>query len=269
MASSDATNIEAKLTKIRTQEGTVKYILNGKKWWSTGAMDPRCKVSLVLAKMDYSHESVKEKSSTSSDEENPRRKHGAHTVVAVPMDKIKMVRALTVFGYDDAPHGHAEVAMENIELDESNLVLGEGKGFEIAQSRLGPGRIHHCMRAVGLASRCYELMLVRSLERKTFGKLLCEHGGCQEMIADSKSNLDAARLLTLSCAAAIDEHGPNKARDKIASIKVSVPELAHGVIDNAVQVSTRYRYRYTYRLDPLQCTPLSVHHSPYRTDHGE
>ena len=152
------------------------------------------------------------------------------------MDKVKMVRALTVFGYDDAPHGHAEVALENIQLDASNLVLGEGKGFVIAQSRLGPGRIHHCMRAVGLASRCYELMLVRSIERKTFGQRLCEHGGCQEKIADSKSDLDAARLLTLSCAAAIDEFGANKARDKIASIKVSVPQLAHRVIDNAVQV---------------------------------
>lgn len=177
VASSDATNIETKLTKIISPAGEIKYVLNGKKWWSTGAMDPRCKVALVLARMDYSHSSLGNKSRDNLLSDNHHNQsHGAHTVVLVPMDKVKMVRPLTVFGYDDAPHGHAEVAMENIVLSESCLVLGEGKGFLIAQSRLGPGRIHHCMRAVGLAQRCYELMLERSLTRKTFGKLLCEHG---------------------------------------------------------------------------------------------
>ena len=175
VASSDATNIKTKLTKVvKTQKNGIKngqYILNGKKWWSTGAMDPRCKVALILARMDYSHPSV---SSSKADQDTSQ--HGAHTVVAVPIEKVKMVRPLTVFGYDDAPHGHAEVALENIVLEESCLILGEGMGFQIAQSRLGPGRIHHCMRAVGLATRCYELMLERSLSRKTFGKLLCEHG---------------------------------------------------------------------------------------------
>mmetsp|Transcript_19864 Transcript_19864/g.19107 ORF Transcript_19864/g.19107 Transcript_19864/m.19107 type:complete len:461 (-) Transcript_19864:37-1419(-) len=235
VASSDATNIETKLTKIinHKDNGSISYILNGKKWWSTGAMDPRCKVALVLAKMDYSHPSCTKSSNHTN---NSKGRHGIHTVVVVPMEKIKMVRALTVFGHDDAPHGHAEVAMENIILDSSSLILGEGRGFEIAQSRLGPGRIHHCMRAVGMAARCYELMLERSMQRQTFGKLLYEHGGCQEMIADSASDLEAARLLTLDCAAAIDEFGAHQARDKIASIKFAVPELTSRVVDRAVQV---------------------------------
>jgi len=180
VASSDATNIETRLTKKIVHvngKNTVRYVLNGKKWWSTGAMDPRCKVALVLAKMDYSSVSDAD-ADADADGANDAGAgaHGSHTVVLVPMEKVKMVRALTVFGYDDAPHGHAEVKLDNIELDESCLVLGEGRGFEIAQSRLGPGRIHHCMRAVGLAARCYELMIERSMTRKTFGKRLCEHG---------------------------------------------------------------------------------------------
>ena len=158
-------------------------------------------------------------------------------MVIVPIEKVKLIRPLTVFGYDDAPHGHAEVSLPNITLPPTALILGEGRGFEIAQSRLGPGRIHHCMRAVGLAARCYELMLERTLVRKTFGKFLWEHGGCQEMISDSACDLEAARLLTLSCAAAIDEVGANGARDKIAGIKVAVPELTCRVADRAVQVS--------------------------------
>jgi acyl-CoA dehydrogenase len=220
VASSDATNIETSLLKVK-EGGKIIYILNGKKWWSTGAMDPRTKVALVLTKMN---------SQISKDT------HSSHTVVIVPMENIILVRPLTVFGYDDAPHGHAEVLMDNIHLDESCLILGEGRGFEIAQSRLGPGRIHHCMRAVGLAARCYELMIQRSLERETFGKKLCQHGGCQEMIADSKADLESARLLTLSCASAIDSYGPHKARDLIAMIKYAVPHLAIRVIDRAVQI---------------------------------
>ena len=253
VASSDATNIETKLTKkiVHTSTGnSVKYFLNGKKWWSTGAMDPRCKVALVLAKMEYS-----------SGEGTSQSAHGAHTVVLVPMEKVKMVRALTVMGYDDAPHGHAEVALENIELDESCLVLGEGKGYQIAQSRLGPGRIHHCMRAVGMAARCYELMLERSMARKTFGKYLCEHGGCQEMIADSRADLECARLLTLSCASAIDNMGAKHARDQISMIKFSVPELAYRVIDRALQVSSSfllatytYHFLQTFKYTIILCT---------------
>lgn len=228
VASSDATNIQTTLTRIETN-GNIQYILNGRKWWSTGAMDPRCKVALVLARMDYSQCRV---------DTSKKRRHGAHTVVLVDMADpgVQMVRPLTVFGYDDAPHGHAEVSLSQIRLQPSDVIIGEGSGFQVAQSRLGPGRIHHCMRSIGLAARCHELMLERSLTRTTFGKLLCEHGGCQELIADSVSDLEAARLLTLSCAAAMDRHGARSVRDKIASIKVAVPELTGRVVDRAVQI---------------------------------
>eukprot|EP00593_Proboscia_inermis_P009962 CAMPEP_0171325136 /NCGR_PEP_ID=MMETSP0816-20121228/116618_1 /TAXON_ID=420281 /ORGANISM="Proboscia inermis, Strain CCAP1064/1" /LENGTH=448 /DNA_ID=CAMNT_0011824235 /DNA_START=347 /DNA_END=1693 /DNA_ORIENTATION=+ len=230
VASSDATNIETTLTKVVSSSGNVHYVLNGKKWWSTGAMDPRCKVALVLAKMDHGKVGV---SNT-----NPSSKHGAHTVVIIPMDApgVKLVRPLTVFGYDDAPHGHAEVQLTNVVCGPDTLILGEGKGFEIAQSRLGPGRIHHCMRAVGLASRCYDLMILRSMSRTTFGKPLYQHGGCQEMIADSATDIQTSRLLTLSCAASIDQRGPRGARDQIAMIKVAVPEMTLRVVDRAIQV---------------------------------
>ena len=238
VASSDATNIETRLTRVVGSKGEVRYTLSGRKWWSTGAMDPRCRVALVLARMDYSHPSCGGESSGGGGGESNSDMHGAHTVVLVPMDTpgVRLVRPLHVFGYDDAPHGHAEVELTNVQLGADDLVLGEGRGFEIAQSRLGPGRIHHCMRAVGLAARCYELMLRRVVSRQTFGRYLAEHGGCQEMIADSASDLEAARLLTLSCAAAIDERGAKGARDKIACIKVAVPELASRVVDRAVQV---------------------------------
>mmetsp|Transcript_42847 Transcript_42847/g.43397 ORF Transcript_42847/g.43397 Transcript_42847/m.43397 type:complete len:321 (-) Transcript_42847:305-1267(-) len=230
VASSDATNIETTLTKVVSSSGNVHYVLNGKKWWSTGAMDPRCKVALVLAKMDHGKVGV---SNT-----DPSSKHGAHTVVIIPMDApgVKLVRPLTVFGYDDAPHGHAEVQLTNVVCGPDTLILGEGKGFEIAQSRLGPGRIHHCMRAVGLASRCYDLMILRSMSRTTFGKPLYQHGGCQEMIADSATDIQTSRLLTLSCAASIDQRGPRGARDQIAMIKVAVPEMTLRVVDRAIQV---------------------------------
>jgi len=155
VASSDATNIETSLLKINSPPNNTKYYLNGTKWWSTGAMDPRCKVTIVLAKMDYSHPSCQHSSTSTThlpNSSNSKKHHSAHTMVIVPIDSpgLKMERPLTVFGYDDAPHGHAQVALQNIELDSSCLILGEGKGFTIAQSRLGPGRIHHCMRAVGL-----------------------------------------------------------------------------------------------------------------------
>lgn len=147
-----------------------------------------------------------------------------------------MVRPLTVFGYDDAPHGHAEVQLSRVSVSMDSIILGEGKGFKIAQARLGPGRIHHCMRAVGLASRCYELMVDRTMQRKTFGKILWQHGGCQEMIAESAAELEMARLMTLACAAAIDEVGAVNARDKIGMIKYAVPNLACSIVDRAVQV---------------------------------
>mmetsp|Transcript_42838 Transcript_42838/g.89842 ORF Transcript_42838/g.89842 Transcript_42838/m.89842 type:complete len:458 (-) Transcript_42838:448-1821(-) len=240
VASSDPWNLETKLTKIIEGDGRVKYVLNGKKWWSTGAMDPRCKVALVVTKMDYSHPSCRASSREAGkgSSQSSSKRGGNQTVVIVPMPHpgVKCVRPLTVFGYDDAPHGHAEVWLENVELDESAVVLGEGRGFEISQSRLGPGRIHHCMRAVGLAARCYELMLERTFQRQTFGKYLHEHGSCRELIADSKSDLEAARLLTLACAEDIDTLGARGARDKIALIKVTVPELTSRVVDRAVQI---------------------------------
>lgn len=226
VASSDATNLETKLTKV-TNGSRVEYILTGRKWWSTGAMDPRCRLALVVAKMD-----------DPSQRGQAASKHGAHTIVAVelPHHSVRMVRALTHFGYDDAPHGHAEVALDNVRLTPADLILGEGSGFRVSQARLGPGRIHHCMRAIGTAERCYELMLQRSLERQTFGKYLWEHGGTQDMIADSVTDIEAARLLTLSCAAAMDSVGVRQARGKIAGIKVAVPELCYRVVDRAVQV---------------------------------
>mmetsp|Transcript_20568 Transcript_20568/g.40752 ORF Transcript_20568/g.40752 Transcript_20568/m.40752 type:complete len:454 (+) Transcript_20568:40-1401(+) len=238
VASSDARNLETKLTKIIEGDGKVKYILNGRKWWSTGAMDPRCKLALVVAKMDYSHPSCAAEREKQQHSDDMKKKRGYQTVVIVPMPHpgVKCVRPLTVFGYDDAPHGHAEVSLENVELDASAVVLGEGRGFEIAQSRLGPGRIHHCMRAVGLAARCYELMLERTSQRQTFGKFLYEHGSCRELIADSASDLESARLLTLACAEEIDRLGARGARDKIALIKVTVPELTSRVVDRAVQI---------------------------------
>ncbi len=237
VASSDARNLETKLTKIIDNDGRIRYVLNGRKWWSTGAMDPRCKVAIVVCKMDYSHPScVKEQHRNNAKQQQQQRGH--QTIVIVPMSHpgIKCVRALTVFGSDDAPHGHAEVSLTNIELDECAVILGEGRGFEIAQSRLGPGRIHHCMRAIGLAARCYELMLERTMQRQTFGKFLHEHGSCREMIADSRSDLEAARLLTLACADDIDQLGAKGARGKIAMIKVAVPEYTCRVVDRAVQI---------------------------------
>lgn len=161
VASSDATNIQTTLTKkISPHNNKISYVLNGKKWWSTGAMDPRCKVALVLARMDYSDSSCPKDQNDDDDENHP--KHGAHTVVVIPMNTpgVKLVRPLTVFGYDDAPHGHAEVLLDNVICGEDSLVLGEGKGFQIAQSRLGPGRIHHCMRAVGLGAYCILKLVV-------------------------------------------------------------------------------------------------------------
>ena len=198
VASSDARNLQTKLTKIVDNDGRVKYLLNGKKWWSTGAMDPRCKVALVVAQMDYSH-------SKCSEEKVPKRDNQTVVVVPIPHPGVKCVRPLTIFGYDDAPHGHAEVWLENVELDESAIVLGEGKGFEISQSRLGPGRIHHCeypsrepacfhvayyfvpltelstafsivgMRAVGLGTTCFSFLFIKIKEIICFLNFCCRN----------------------------------------------------------------------------------------------
>ncbi len=229
VASSDPTNLETALEKHTNKlTGQVEYTLRGRKWWSTGALDPRCRLALVVARMQTSSECF---TLTTS-------RHGAHTIVAVPMPhpQVKLERALTVMGYDDAPFGHAQVLLDNVKLTPEDLILGEGSGFRVSQARLGPGRIHHCMRAIGMATRCYESMIRRSMGRTTFGKPLWQHGGCQEQIADSVADLHAARLLTLSVAAAMDSVGAQKARDRIAVIKVAVPELCYRVIDRAVQV---------------------------------
>ncbi|KAG7340561.1 acyl-CoA dehydrogenase [Nitzschia inconspicua] len=224
VASSDPTNLQTSLRKIERNGQMISYELTGKKWWSTGAMDPRCRVGICVAKMET-------ETATSSS------LHGKHTIVLVPLPhpNVKLVRPLTVFGYDDAPFGHAQVELCNVPLSAEHLIGGEGSGFQVSQARLGPGRIHHCMRAVGMAQRCYDLMLERSLSRKTFGKQLSEHGSLQRDIADSFSDLQAARLLTLHCAHQMDLYGPKQSRHYISSIKVAVPHLVMQILDRALQ----------------------------------
>jgi acyl-CoA dehydrogenase len=216
IASSDATNIR---TEIR-REGD-DYVINGRKWWTSGAMDPRCKIAILMGKTDPSAE-----------------RHRQQSMVLVPMDTpgITVVRPLTVFGYDDAPHGHAEVHFENVRVPASNILLGEGRGFEIAQGRLGPGRIHHCMRQIGVAERALETLCRRALSRSPFGKTIAEQGVTRHWIAESRMDIDQARLLTLQAAQRMDEVGNKEARAEIAMIKVVAPNVALRVVDRAIQV---------------------------------
>ncbi|WP_071872701.1 acyl-CoA dehydrogenase [Atopomonas hussainii] len=216
VASSDATNMEARAVR----EGD-EWVINGRKWWTSGANDPRCKIMIFMGL---------------TNPDAPR--HQQHSMILVPMDTpgLKILRHLPVFGYDDAPHGHAEILLENVRVPYSNVLLGEGRGFEIAQGRLGPGRIHHCMRAIGCAERALELMCKRSMTRTAFGKPLARLGGNIDKIADSRMEIDMARLLTLKAAYMMDTVGNKFAKSEIAQIKVVAPNVALQVIDRAIQL---------------------------------
>ena len=216
VASSDATNIE---TRIERQGD--EYVINGRKWWISGAADPRCAVFVTMGK---------------TDPEAP--KHSQQSMVLVPADTkgITIIRPLNVMGYDDAPHGHVEMTFENVRVPVSNILLGEGRGFEIAQGRLGPGRIHHCMRLIGLAERALELMCKRASSRTAFGKTVAQQTVTQERIAEARCKIDMARLLTLKAAWLMDVAGNKVAKTEIAMIKVVAPSMACQVIDWAMQV---------------------------------
>ena len=217
VASSDATNIQARIIK----EGD-HYVINGRKWWTSGAPDPRCKILIFMGK---------------TDPDNPNR-HNQQSMILVPMDTpgVTLVRAISVFGYDHAPHGHGEVDFKDVRVPVSNILLGEGRGFEIAQGRLGPGRIHHCMRLIGLAERALELMCRRALKRVAFHKPIADQGVTRERIAEARILIDQARLLTLNAAWKMDVAGNKVAKQEIAMIKVAAPNMALQVIDWAMQV---------------------------------
>jgi acyl-CoA dehydrogenase len=215
VASSDATNIE---TQIR-REGD-QYVINGRKWFTSGIHDPRCKILILMGK---------------TDPKAPTHKQQSQILVPRDTPGIKLNRWLPVFGYDDAPHGHGDVTFDNVRVPASNLLLGEGRGFEIAQGRLGPGRIHHCMRTIGVAERMLEIMCRRLLGRTVFGKRIAEHSVWEERVADARIDIECARLLTLKAAWMMDTVGNKVARGEIAMIKVKAPNVALKIIDDAIQ----------------------------------
>ena len=222
VASSDATNIETRIERAKNGSGGNEYVINGRKWWSSGAGDPRCALFIVMGKTDPANTD----------------KHRQQSMILVPRDTpgVTIRRTLPVFGYDDAPHGHAEIEFKDARVPASSILLGEGRGFEIAQGRLGPGRIHHCMRTIGLAERALEMMCRRALERHPFGKPLAEQGVTAERIANSRISIDACRLQVLHAAWKMDTVGNKEARREIAAIKVSVPNMACQVLDWAIQM---------------------------------
>jgi len=216
VASSDATNIQASIRRDGDE-----YVINARKWWTSGAGDPRCEILILMGKTDPERERYRQQS-----------------MVLVPRDTpgVTVLRHLNVFGYDDAPRGHMEVDFHNVRVPCENVLLGEGRGFEIAQARLGPGRIHHCMRVIGVAERSIEAMCARVKDRVAFGKPLAEQGVIMDTIARSRIEIEQARALVMQTAAMVDEHGGRGARAHVAMIKVAAPNMALGVIDRAIQV---------------------------------